>query len=81
MVILNPQASILKVWIVFCLEKNLLFKSILAGCVTEANQFEESWLSQWMGKSRYLCQYVHHNFIAAPQGDTDFGTITNQTMF
>ena len=35
MVILNPQASILKVWIVFCLEKNLLFKSILAGCAAQ----------------------------------------------
>ena len=31
-VILNPQVSTLKVWIVFCIGKNFLSKSILAGC-------------------------------------------------
>ena len=32
MVILNPWVSTIKVWIVFCLEKNFLIKSILTGC-------------------------------------------------
>ena len=31
-VLLNPWASIVKFWIVFCLGKDFLFKSILAGC-------------------------------------------------
>ena len=33
MAILNPWVSSLKVWIVFCLGNNFLFKSILTGCV------------------------------------------------
>ena len=32
MVILNPWVSTFKVWIVFCLGKNFLIKSILTGC-------------------------------------------------
>ena len=32
MVLLNPEASTLKMWKVFCLGKDFLFKSVLTGC-------------------------------------------------
>ena len=34
MVNLNTQASVLNLWMVFCMGKDFLFKSILTGCVT-----------------------------------------------
>ena len=39
MVILNPQTSILKVWIVVCFGKDSLFKSILADCEGYQNKY------------------------------------------
>ena len=32
MVILNPWVSTFKVWIVFCLEKKFMIKSVMMGC-------------------------------------------------
>ena len=40
MVFLNPQASTLKVWKVFCLDKDFLLKSILTGFVRKPNARE-----------------------------------------
>ena len=45
-VFLNPWASMMNIWIVYCLGNNFLFNSILAGCGTriEIWQAQLSWL-------------------------------------
>ena len=54
MVFLDPWVSSLKVWIVFCLGNDFLFKSILTGCVMHINATVSDGFVRFFATSAYV---------------------------